>query len=131
MMRRARLPVAAAALALLVACQSDRLARSIDGRMYAVSDGAHHGNPDFFFLSPLFKNPSGDPNFEPNAFNASLRPSVEICELGDPAADNTRACIAGPPNTRFAPGAGIVNPPAQLYKADWNTTKSPLTITNT
>ncbi len=128
MMRRARLPLAAAALALLVACQSDRLTRSIDGPMYAVSDGAHHGNPDFFFLSPLFKNPNGDPNFEPNAFNASLRPSVEICELGDPAADNTRACIAGPPKKRFAPGAVILNATAQLYQADWNTTESALNV---
>src|SRR5436309_4114374 len=97
MMPRARLPLAVATLALLVACQSDRLTRSIDAPMYAVSDGAHHGNPDFFFLPPLFKNPSSDPNFEPNAFNALLHPSVAICELGDAAGDGTRACIAGPP----------------------------------
>src|SRR6266571_5310478 len=120
MMPRARLPLAVATLALLVACQSDRLTRSIDGPMYAVSDCAHAGNPDFFFLPPLFKNPNTNANFEPAAFNPLLRPSVEICELGEPlpppAPSNTRVCIAGLPLKRFAPSAVTVNTTDQFYR---------------
>src|SRR6266516_5192557 len=132
MMPRARLPLAIATLALLVACQSDRLTRSIDGPMYAVSDGAHAGNPDFFFLPPLFKNPNTNANFEPAAFNPLLRPSVEICELGEPlpppAPANTRVCIAGLPLKRFAPSAVTVNTTDQSYQANWNTSESVLNL---
>ena len=132
MMPRARLPLAVATLALLVACQSDRLTRSIDGPMYAVSDGAHAGNPDFFFLPPLFKNPNTNANFEPAAFNPLLRPSVEICELGEPlpppAPSNTRVCIAGLPLKRFAPSAVTVNTTDQFYQVNWNTSESVLNL---
>jgi len=129
MMRRARLPLAVVAFAFLISCQSDNLTRSIDGPMYAVSDGAHDGNPDFFFLSPLFQNPSNDPNYEPAAFNGALRPAVEICELGAPAPDLTRECIAGPPIKRFAPGTVNVSTADQLYHVNWNTDESNLNVT--
>jgi len=128
MMRRARLPLAVATFAFLISCQSDNLTRSIDGPMFAVSDGAHSGNPDFFFLSPLFSNPNKDPNFEPNAFNGSLRPAVEICELGAPAPDGSRECIAGPFVKRFAPSAVTVNLTDQLYVVNWNTAESALNV---
>jgi len=130
MMRRARLPLAVATLALLISCQSDNLTRTIDGPMYAVSDGAHDGNPDFFFLSPLFQNPSNDPNYEPAAFNGALRPAVEICELGAPAPDNTRECVAGDPIKRFAPGSVNVSTTDQLYHVNWNTDESNLVVTS-
>jgi len=115
MMRRARLPLAVATLALLIACQSDDLTKSIHGPMYAVSDGAHDGNPDFFFLTPLFKNPSNDPNFEPGAFNAQLRPAVEICQLGPLQPDNSRSCVDGPLVKRFAGSEVSINAPDQQY----------------
>ena len=130
MMRRARLPLAVATFAFLLSCQSDNLTRSIDRPMYAVSDGAHDGNPDFFFLSPLFRNPSGDPNFEPAAFNGSLRPAVEICELGPLGTDNTRECVLGPPIKRFAPGTVNVSTVDQHYQVNWNTDESPLVDTS-
>src|SRR4030081_609828 len=48
-----------------------------------LSDGAHGGNPDFFFLPPLVPSPYNNPDFEPGTFNSTLQPSlrVEICEL--------------------------------------------------
>jgi len=51
-----------------------------------ISDGAHGGNPDFFFLPPMVPNPVNNPNFEQGKFNATLGPSltVEICELQGP-----------------------------------------------
>jgi hypothetical protein len=128
MMRRVRLPLAVATLAVLVSCQSDSLTRSIDGPMFAVSDGAHHGNPDFFFLPPLFNNPSKNPNFEPAAFNGTLRPAVEICELGAPAPDGSRECIAGPLVKRFAPGTVNVSLTDQQYQVNWTTNESALNV---
>jgi len=129
MMRRARLPLAVATLAFLISCQSDNLTRSIDAPMYAVSDGAHDGNPDFFFLSPLFNNPNNDPNYEPTAFNGALRPAVEICELGAPAPSGARECIAGAPIKRFAPGTVNVSTLDQQYQVSWNTDESTLNVT--
>lgn len=129
MLRAARLTLVVGATALLFACQSDSVTRSSDGPAFAVSDGAHHGNPDFFFLSPLFSNPTNDPNFEPAAFNGTLRPAVEICELGAPAADGSRECIAGPPIKRFAPGTATVNTTDQFYQVNWTTTESALDVT--
>jgi hypothetical protein len=94
--------------------------------MYAVSDGAHNGNPDFFFLPPLFKSPVNNPNYEPDAANLNLRPSVEICELGPLAADGTRECVAGPPLKRFDPSAVTVAD--QSYHVNWRTDESALDV---
>lgn len=89
--------------------------------MFAVSDGAHDGNHDFFFLAPLFKNADESPYFEPGAFNPTLRPSVEICQLGEPAADGSRECIAGDLVKRFAPGDVSVSLTDEQYHVNWNT----------
>ncbi|HUQ98520.1 MAG TPA: hypothetical protein VM166_03635, partial [Gemmatimonadaceae bacterium] len=47
-----------------------------------IQDGAHGGNPDFFFLPPMVPLPR-TANFELGKFNNALRPSlrIEICEL--------------------------------------------------
>lgn len=47
----------------------------------AISDAVHGlaGNPDFFLLPPMVKDPSSDPAWDAGAFNANLRPAVEIC----------------------------------------------------
>ncbi|HUC42006.1 MAG TPA: CARDB domain-containing protein, partial [Gemmatimonadales bacterium] len=89
-------------------------------------DGAHNGNPDFFFLPPLFKNPNNDPNYEPAGSNPNLKPAVEICELGPPAADLSRQCIAGPPLKRFNPSA--VTYSDQQYQVNWKTDETPLDV---
>jgi len=128
MLRRALTPLAVGTLIVLAGCLSENVTRSTDGPMYAVSDGAHHGNPDFFFLPPMFSNPNHDPNFEPAAFNGTLRPAVEICELGAPAADLTRVCIAGPPIKRFAPGSVKVSLTDQQYSVNWDTKAQALDV---
>ncbi|HVT40628.1 MAG TPA: hypothetical protein VHE78_16415, partial [Gemmatimonadaceae bacterium] len=49
---------------------------------FAISDGAHlSGNPDFFFLPPMVKDPSKNPNFDKGAFNGKLSPVVDICQV--------------------------------------------------
>jgi len=96
--------------------------------MFAVSDGAHEGNHDFFFLAPLFKNADASPYFEPAAFNPTLKPRIEICELGSPAEDGSRECTAGDPVKRFAPGDISVSRTEESYQVNWHTDESNLDL---
>lgn len=102
-----------------------------------ISDGAHGGNPDFFFLPPMVSNPVNDPNYEAGKFNSTLGPSltVEICQLqaspvdaqGLPVATD---CVSGPPVKKFAAGTvRLQNPPDGFYQVLWNTRESTLDVT--
>src|SRR5688572_16059231 len=52
-----------------------------------ILDGAHGGNPDFFFLNPTVPNPKNDPDYG-DPFNGNLLPEVTICELDVPNVNN-------------------------------------------
>lgn len=70
------------AASLAVGCDSDR-APTVPA--FVISDGAHPGgNPDFFFLPPLVRNPDQHPNFDAGAFDVGVEPSVLICMLDGP-----------------------------------------------
>src|SRR5690349_17819789 len=85
------------------ACNGDKVATpSSNPPTKAISDGAHEAkigpnNPDFFFLPPMVANPSGSANWDAGAFNASLKPTVDVCDL--PAKSETdvatATCAAG------------------------------------
>jgi hypothetical protein len=129
MTRAVPFTLAAGVLLLVCACRSDRLNQPIGRPLASFSDGAHSGNPDFFFLSPLFKNPTTDPNFSPDEFNAGVRPTVEICVLGPLVPPETmRSCVA----TIKTFGAGDVRLDVtnEQYQVDWQTTESNLIVTN-
>jgi hypothetical protein len=128
------------AVALALACEDHQTPTGpsvpVDASR-AISDGAHGGNPDFFFLPPLVPNPANDPNFEQGKFNSALQPSltVEICELqrapvdaqGLPVATD---CVAGPPVKKFPAGTvRLQNPPDGFYQVVWNTRESNLDVT--
>ena len=79
------LPLAALALA---ACQRENPAglqtpEHAGPPSFLIADGAHGGgnNPDFFFLPPMVPNPNQSPNWDADAFDPNLAPSVSICEL--------------------------------------------------
>jgi hypothetical protein len=116
-----------------------------------ISDGAHGGNPDFFFLPPMVPFPSRNPDFELGKFNNTLKPSlkIEICELksenltaqGYPSA--ATGCAAGAPIKTFAPGSvQLVNLPLRqngwwslfglpadgFYYVLWDTRQSNLNV---
>lgn len=79
----------AAVMLLAFACERHV---ATTGPSWAISDGAHlGGNRNFFFLPPLVPDPSGNSDFEPDAFDAAAIPAVEICAL---AAD---ACAPNQP----------------------------------
>lgn len=138
-MKGRKLLLAAPALLLAIACenpqQPDGLAAPHDPS-HLISDGAHGGNPDFFFLPPMVSSPQNDPNFEAGAFNAKLAPSltVEVCELQS-APVNAQGlpvvtdCVAGPPIKKFAAGTvRLASPPDEFYQVLWHTSESTLDV---
>jgi len=79
--------LALAVLSLALACEGNQRSTGPNAPLDAsqvISDGTRAGgNPDFFFLPPLVKNPVNNSNFERGKFNNALQPSlsVEICQL--------------------------------------------------
>jgi hypothetical protein len=100
-----------------------------------ISDGAHGGNPDFFFLPPMVSNPVINPTLK---FNATLAPSlsVEICRLklapvdalGSPV---TTDCIDSLPVKTFPAGTVQLQAgtPDGFYQVIWHTQESNLDVT--
>ena len=118
-----------------------------------LSDGAHGGNHDFFFLQPLVADPSASIDFEAGKSNNTLQSAlvVQICELkpeivtGKPAQNPgkltvptaTTACIPGAPLKKFGAGSvrlvtdlsapgfwtGLNLPADGFYYALWDTGK--------
>jgi hypothetical protein len=132
MNRVVRFSLAAGAVLLVCACTGDSLNPPPGQTIQAsFSDGAHSGNPDFFFLPPIFGSPASNPNFEPNAFNANVRPTVEICELATlPVPPATRrACVPGTPFKTFGSSAVTLDAGSQQYQVNWDTKAPPLTLT--
>ena len=133
------------ALALALACVDQKVPTAPTGPSVPmgpsaiISDGAHGGNPDFFFLPPLVSNPVNDPNFEVGKANNALQPSltVEICEL---TSQNLNAqglptgatdCVAGPPVKNFPAGTVRLQGSQDdgFYMVLWNTRESNLDLT--
>ncbi|HET7613334.1 MAG TPA: hypothetical protein VFK26_05365 [Gemmatimonadaceae bacterium] len=129
-----------ATIALVMACGDNRSTSgptAPDGSSKMISDGAHGGNPDFFFLPPMVSDPSKDPNYEVGKFNSTLAPSltVEICQLqsspvnaaGQPVVTD---CVAGPPLKKFPAGSvTLQNPPDGFYQVVWHAGESNLDVT--
>jgi carboxypeptidase family protein len=92
----------------------------------AISDGSRAGgNPDFFFLPLLARDPASFPNFDRNGFNPNLAPVIKVCrhsktspnDLRNPAFD----CINDTPIATIS-GSGVrVFPQLQFYLAVWKT----------
>lgn len=109
--------LAASALAMLAACgSSDRVAAP----QFVISDGAHSsGNPNFFFLPPLSANPVSQPGYDPEGFDPTADPTVDICLLdgSDCAASQpvgfpltyTMSSGAGSETIRLGDGYYLVN----------------------
>jgi hypothetical protein len=128
MSRVVRFSLTAAAVALVCACTSDSVNPPIGQPQASFSDGAHSGNPDFFFLPPLFTTPTTNPNFSAGEFNAGVRPTVEICELAPLVPPATlRACATTV--KRFAAGDIRLDATNELYQVNWQTDQSNLALT--
>ena len=131
--------LALSAIALALGCeghQAPTAPRVSRDPSNVVSDGAHGGNPDFFFLPPMVGNPVSDPNYEAGKGNSSLAPSlvVEICTLQSAPVDAqgqpvVTDCVAGPPVKRFAAGSVQQLGGADgFYQVLWKTKDSNLDV---
>jgi Tol biopolymer transport system component len=81
---------------------------------FAMSDGAHGGNPHFFFLPSLAPAPSFTGTFDPAA-----APTVVICALNGSACGSTIATYT----TSTGPGGEVVKVQAaqEQYLVNWKT----------
>lgn len=122
MSRLARLPLAVAAISLMVACQGDRaVTPNIASPSFALDDGTRlGGNPDFFFLPPIVRNPSGDVNFDAGAFNPDLLPVVNVCELSGNPSLGPVTCGA----IVFGPVTAHASVADEHYAVNWHTDES-------
>ncbi len=152
-MIKARL-ITISALLFIVACKDNNTPMQISAPAdpsKIISDGAHGGNKDFFFLPPMVPLPVGNPDFELGKFNNALQSAlkIEICELksenlnaqGLPTA--TTGCVAGAPIKTFPTGSvNLVKlpvkqtgwwtlynlPPDGFYYVLWDTRQSNLNV---
>jgi Tol biopolymer transport system component len=81
---------------------------------FAISDGAHGGNPHFFFLPSLASAPSATGTFDP-----AVAPAVVICALNGSACGPTIATYT----TTAGPGGEVVKLQAaqEQYLVNWKT----------
>jgi hypothetical protein len=106
----------------LVACQDSEPTRPSEAGpiSFAIDDGAHGGNPEFFFFPPLVPNPKKDPNFGDNQLNTEIAPFVRICELDGTGPDPTCVADVGPdlPMT--------LDLRKEQWRVNWRTRRFPL-----
>ena len=110
----------ASALAVCIACRDEHPITSPLRPSADFSDGSvSGGNPHFFFLPPLVKQPSFS-----GTFNPALRPVVEICQLDVDINNIPIACNAVVPTIN--PGIVQLDLVDELYQVDWNTLLPPI-----
>ena len=141
------------ALALSLGCVGDKSPTAPAARPNApeapsqvIADGAHGGNPDFWFLPPMVPLPIGNPNFKLGTFTNALKPSlsVVVCELIVPSGLPTPGsqCTASPVKTFPQGTVQLVNLPLRqngwwslfnlpadgFYYVLWDTRQSNLSV---
>ena len=113
------------ALAFVAACDKDLRAPttpppSPDGITKSISDGAHEGNPNFFFLVPSLPPTSGLGTFKLGTFNSKLAPEVVICRLdvasGAFPTDNS-LCASQTADLTFPTDVHVVTTPATTFES--------------
>src|SRR3989449_1870569 len=126
-----RLTFAALATAVIaIGCRDQRLLQppSHGGPAALIVDGAHSGNPDFFFLPPLVPDPTNDPNFDPGKFNPNLSPTAEVCVLtGNPGLGSVDCATDGSGNPLLVLGPATMPLDGEQYHLNWDT-KSPVLL---
>ncbi len=77
-----------------------------------ISDGAHAGNNNFFFLAPMVANPSPT-----GTFDGSLHPEVEICVWNGADCDALLAIF----DVNTGPGSETIRVESDHYVVNWHT----------
>ena len=124
---------ALATAAISIGCRDQRLLQPPPhgGAAALIVDGAHSGNPNFFFLPPLVPDPSTDPNFDPGKFNPNLSPTVEVCLLsGNPALGSVDCATDGSGNPVLVFGPAAMPLDGEQYHLNWDMSPVLLDATN-
>ena len=115
-----------ALVALLIMACSDRIqstaparGSTIPGASRTISDGAHGGNANVFFLPPMVANPTKATGYG-NPFQAGLNVSINVRDLF------TNGYVA-----TFGPSAVGVNTTDGYYFVNWDTKATALDVTHT
>lgn len=113
-------------LVVLSGCRGDDVtkpfAASAPPPSKLISDGNHHsGNPDFFFLPPLVKNPSGSTNWENGAFDGTRTATVRICELTATSEIEVPLATCSTASGAYVASSfsAVASPSEELYKYNW------------
>ena len=109
--------VLAPVLALAVSCRSGEGGAAVATKTVArISDGAHGGNPHFFFLPPMVHAPSPT-----GTFDATLEPEVRICALDASGRLCSRELQVFDVGSGGGAGSVRVDPAGELYIVNWHT----------
>lgn len=106
------LPVVLAAALVVASCGEEQVTPTDPS--FAISDGAHQGNNNFFFLPPMVSNPTPS-----GTFDGSRSPEVEICVWDGTICGATLAIFnvnAGPQSETVR-----VNTVDEFYIVNWHT----------
>jgi Tol biopolymer transport system component len=104
----------------MAACTSDETPTSPSadpGPAFAISDGAHGGNPHFYFLPPLVAAPHPT-----GAFDPTLNPTVRVCPLPACATDLVTF------TTGSGPGQVTIDVGEEAYRVNWHTRNAGLSV---
>src|SRR5687767_9927870 len=104
----------------MAACTSDETPTSPSadpGPAFAISDGAHGGNPHFYFLPPLVAAPHPT-----GAFDPTLNPTVRACPLPACATDLVAF------TTGSGPGHVTIDVGEEAYRVNWHTRNAGLSV---
>src|SRR5262245_27522764 len=120
-MRRGTLGLAL--LLAVAACQGGDQPNPSSVPSYYINDGNHSttanpGNPDFFWLPPMVKDPSKSKNFDVGKFNPDLLPTVTVCELpgtSEGGISASTSCLT----PEVAITAPVVNTVSEFYQTSW------------
>ncbi len=83
-----------------LACSDAPITSGPTDPSFDISDGAHQGNQNFFFLPPMVFNPNPT-----GTFDASLSPEVEICVWDGTVCGGVPAAFGATTQLRQAPNA--------------------------
>jgi hypothetical protein len=104
--------------ALVMACADTPLPLEVSAPSLAISDGAHGGNPHFFWVQPMAPEPSEFPG----VFDPELLPTVTVSELSEP---ESAVCIDQQVIRTFGPEIFLDHD--ERYAALWRTEEDDLT----
>jgi len=117
------LMIAFASILSTISCgDPSRSLLSPNARDFTIIDGAHAGNPHFFWLAPMVKNPTVTGTFDPGA-----SPQIDICQwIGSACAQPTVATFT----MATGPGSETIRVDAAdaLYIVNWHTDQFPLSL---